>query len=54
MDVVDKIKNVKTTSEGMHQNVPVEPVVIEAVTVVDQAEKKEKPKETPEKTTDEG
>ena len=35
MDVVNKIKNVKTGSHGMHQDVPVETVVIERVTVQD-------------------
>lgn len=35
MDVVNKIKNVKTSSQGMHQDVPVETVVIERVTVQD-------------------
>jgi peptidyl-prolyl cis-trans isomerase B (cyclophilin B) len=29
MDVVDKIKAVKTTSKGGHQDVPAEPVIIE-------------------------
>ena len=29
MDVVDKIKSVKTGSHGYHQDVPVEPVIIE-------------------------
>ena len=33
MDVVEKIKTVKTGSHGMHQDVPVEPVIIEKVTV---------------------
>jgi len=33
MDVVDKIAAVQTRSQGPHQNVPVEPVVIENVTV---------------------
>ena len=33
MDVVDKIKTVKTTSHAGHENVPVEPVVIESVIV---------------------
>jgi peptidyl-prolyl cis-trans isomerase B (cyclophilin B) len=33
MDVVDKIKAVKTGSSGMHQDVPKEPVIIESVTV---------------------
>lgn len=35
MDVVEKIKNVKTGSQGMHQDVPVDSVVIERVTVTD-------------------
>ena len=34
MDVVDKIKKVKTGSSGMHQDVPVEDVVIEKAEVV--------------------
>lgn len=33
MDVVEKIKNVKTGSSGYHQDVPVEPVVIEKAVV---------------------
>ncbi|NIG62658.1 MAG: peptidylprolyl isomerase [Serratia symbiotica] len=33
MDVVDKIKGVKTCHSGMHQNVPLEDVVIKSVTV---------------------
>lgn len=33
MDVVNKIKSVKTTSKSYHQDVPVEPVVIKSVTV---------------------
>lgn len=33
MDVVDKIAAVQTRSQGPHQNVPAEPVVIEGVTV---------------------
>lgn len=32
MDVVNKIKNVKTTSKNFHQDVPVDPVVILKVT----------------------
>lgn len=36
-DVVDKIKGVKTTTKGMYQNVPVEPVLIEKVSVLDAA-----------------
>ncbi len=33
MDVLEKIENVKTTVRGAHQNVPVEPVVIESIRV---------------------
>jgi peptidyl-prolyl cis-trans isomerase B (cyclophilin B) len=33
MDVVEKIRKVKTGSKGMHQDVPVESVMIESVTV---------------------
>lgn len=35
MDVVDKIKNVKTGSHGFHQDVPVEPVIIEKAVVAE-------------------
>ena len=35
MDVVSKIEKVKTGSKSGHQNVPVEPVVIEKVTVAE-------------------
>lgn len=31
MDVVDQIKGVATGNAGMHQNVPVEPVIIQAI-----------------------
>ena len=34
MDVVDKIAQVRTGNRGMHQNVPVEPVVIQSVKVI--------------------
>jgi len=34
MDVVDKIRKVKTGSVGMHKNVPLEPVIIQSVRVV--------------------
>ncbi|BEQ14824.1 peptidyl-prolyl cis-trans isomerase [Desulfoferula mesophila] len=34
MDVVDKIKTVETTTKGMHQDVPVTPVVINKAEVV--------------------
>jgi peptidyl-prolyl cis-trans isomerase A (cyclophilin A) len=33
MDVVHKIEHVSTTSKGMYQNVPAEPVIIKSVTV---------------------
>lgn len=33
-DVVDKIKDVPTTTKGMHQDVPVEPVVINKAVVI--------------------
>lgn len=33
MDIVDSIKQVKTGRSGMHQDVPVEDVVINSVTV---------------------
>jgi len=35
MDVVDKIRGVKTGNKGYHQDVPVDPIVIEKVTVAD-------------------
>ncbi len=35
MDVVDKIKNVAAGSEGMHQDVPVEDVIIESVEIIE-------------------
>jgi len=35
MDIVDKIKAVKTTMAGGHQDVPAEDVVIEKATVID-------------------
>lgn len=34
MDVVQKMEKVSTTSRGMNQNVPVDPVIIKTVTVV--------------------
>lgn len=33
MDTVEKIKNVQTANAGMHQNVPVDPVVIEKTSI---------------------
>ena len=35
MDVVDKIKSVKTGNKGFHQDVPVEEIVIEKASVVE-------------------
>lgn len=35
MDVVNKIKAVSTGNRGMHQDVPLEAVVIEKVTIAD-------------------
>ncbi|MFC0180864.1 peptidylprolyl isomerase [Thorsellia kenyensis] len=34
LDIVDVIANVKTSNQGPHQNVPVEPVVIEKVEIL--------------------
>ncbi len=34
MDVVDKIEAVKTTKRSMHNDIPVDPVVIEKITVI--------------------
>ena len=36
MDVVEKIKSVKTGSQGMHQDVPTEAVIIESVSVAEE------------------
>lgn len=36
MDVVDAIASVKTTTKGIHENVPVEPVIIESARVIDE------------------
>ena len=33
MDVVEKIRKVQTGSKGMHQDVPVEPVIIQQATI---------------------
>ena len=49
MDVVDKIAKVQTGNHGMHQDVPVKPIVIKKVTVEDAA----KPA-APAKKADEG
>jgi cyclophilin family peptidyl-prolyl cis-trans isomerase len=45
MDVVDKIKVVKTGAKGLHRDVPVEPVIIEKVTRVKDKPKEEAPAE---------
>ncbi len=42
MDVVDKIRNVKTTTRGHYQDVPVEPVTIVRAYVVGEEKSKEK------------
>jgi len=39
LDVVNKIRNVQTTSKGSHQNVPVQTITIEKVTLLDPAAK---------------
>ena len=35
MDVIEKIKAVKTTNHGFHENVPADPVIIESAEVVE-------------------
>ncbi len=35
MDVIDKMEKVKTSSKGMHQDVPVKPIVIESMKFVE-------------------
>ena len=37
MDIVDKIKQVKTTSMGGHQDVPFEDVIIKKVIILEHA-----------------
>ncbi len=39
LDVVNKIRNVQTASKGSHQNVPVQTITIEKVTLLDPAAK---------------
>ena len=39
MDVIDKIKAVPTATAGGHQNVPVTPLVIESITLIDPPKK---------------
>ena len=34
MDVVDKIAKVRTSNKGMHQNVPVEPIIIQSIKII--------------------
>jgi cyclophilin family peptidyl-prolyl cis-trans isomerase len=41
MDTVEKIRNVKTTTKGAYQNVPVKPVVIKSVRRIATAEQEE-------------
>ncbi|EKF74884.1 peptidyl-prolyl isomerase [Alcanivorax hongdengensis A-11-3] len=36
MDVVEKIRNVQTGNSGFHQDVPVEPVLIESATLLEE------------------
>jgi cyclophilin family peptidyl-prolyl cis-trans isomerase len=36
MDVVDQIKGVATGNAGMHQNVPIEPVIIQAIREIEE------------------
>jgi cyclophilin family peptidyl-prolyl cis-trans isomerase len=38
MDVVDAIAQVKTANKGMHQNIPVEPVIIKSAKIVSKKE----------------
>ena len=42
MDVVDEIRKVKTTTKGSYQNIPVETVEIESISLRQKREKKEK------------
>lgn len=35
LDIVNRIKSIKTTSQGLHQDVPAEPVIIESMTIQD-------------------
>ena len=39
LDVVNKIRNAPTASRGGHQNVPVQPIIIEKVTLIEAAAK---------------
>jgi peptidyl-prolyl cis-trans isomerase A (cyclophilin A) len=53
MDVVDKIKGVRTQRRGPHEAVPVEPVVIEKAQVITADEAKAATNPAPASTTDE-
>ena len=44
MEVADKIVSVPTTTKGMYENVPVQPIVVQKATVVSAAAAKPKPK----------
>lgn len=35
MDVIDKIKGVKTGNKGFHQDVPLEPIVVKSTTIIE-------------------
>lgn len=53
MDVVDKIAEVKVTTKGQYQNVPVKPVIIKKATMIEAEEAKKAAEKEPaeEKTT---
>ena len=36
MDIVNKIKEVNTKNMGPHQNVPVDPIIIQSIELVEQ------------------
>ena len=40
MDVIDRISKVATTNYGVHQNVPVKPIIIQSVQIVSKSAKK--------------
>jgi len=54
MDVVDAIRKVKTSSKGMHGDVPVEPVVIEKVVRINDKGEEIKPDKKAEPKPEEG
>jgi peptidyl-prolyl cis-trans isomerase B (cyclophilin B) len=45
-EVIDKIKAVETGSNGFHQDVPAEPVIIEKVSITDSSSSSEKTEES--------